>query len=45
MRASQEGHTAIVQALLDAGADKEAKDEVRERERESYFIHIQNKEV
>ena len=28
--ASKEGHTAIVELLLGAGADKEAKDEVRE---------------
>jgi hypothetical protein len=29
--ASARGHTAIVQLLLEAGADKDAKDEVRER--------------
>jgi ankyrin repeat protein len=32
--ASLDGHTAIVQLLLGAGADKEAKDQVREKERE-----------
>jgi ankyrin repeat protein len=33
MNASREGHTAIVQLLLEAGANKEAKKIVRERER------------
>jgi hypothetical protein len=36
MIASQFGHTATVQVLVDAGADKEAKDNVRERVREAY---------
>ena len=30
MKASQEGHTRVVQLLLGAGADTEAKSEVRE---------------
>ena len=34
MAASQYGHTATVELLLGAGADKEAKDQVREKERE-----------
>ena len=35
MYASYEGHTATVELLLEAGADKEAKNEVSERMRES----------
>ena len=34
IEASQECHTAAVELLLAAGADKEAKDKVREIERE-----------
>ena len=33
MEASGSGHTAIVQLLLEAGADKEAKANVRETKR------------
>ena len=33
MDASRNGHTAAVKLLLAAGADKDAKDEVREIER------------
>ena len=36
MLASERGHTAIVQLLLEAGADKEAKDKVRERENHTH---------
>jgi len=36
IKASCYGNTAIVELLLGAGADKEAKDEVRERMRENY---------
>jgi len=32
--ASRKGHTATVQVLLEAGADKEANDEVKEWEKE-----------
>ena len=35
MMASREGHTATVELLLGAGADKDAKDNVSERMRES----------
>jgi len=38
MKASQEGRTAIVRVLLKAGADKDAKDKVRE----SIYINIFN---
>ena len=33
MKASEGGHTAIVELLLGAGADKDAKDKVRETKR------------
>jgi len=46
MGASQEGHTATVQLLLEAGADKDATDEVRERKRKSRsHTHVIEKNV
>ena len=36
MYASENGHTAIVELLLGAGADKEAKDKVRETKRANH---------
>jgi ankyrin repeat protein len=36
MLASQNGHTATVQLLLEAGADKEAKGQVTKRERKDH---------
>jgi ankyrin repeat protein len=35
MKASRNGHTTTVQILLEAGADKDAKDRVKEHERGS----------
>jgi len=32
MKASENGHTATVQVLLEAGADKDVKNDVRESE-------------
>jgi len=39
MIASHNGHTDIVQLLLKAGADKEAKNEVREERGEITYTH------
>jgi ankyrin repeat protein len=43
MKASQEGRTAVVQLLLEAGADTEAKSKVREKDysrlRAIYYTH------
>ena len=36
MMASIKGYTATVQLLLEAGADKEAKDKVRETKRKNH---------
>ena len=36
IKASENGHTAIVELLLGAGADKDAKNKVWERKRENY---------
>jgi len=43
MRASQDGHTAIVQVLLEAGADKDATNRVREytSERRSHTYAVE----
>ena len=46
--ASKGGHTAIVELLLGAGADTEAKDRVSERKRENYthtLTHMVDKMV
>jgi len=40
MEASINGQTATVELLLGAGADKEAKNEVRERKREYHSTHF-----
>ena len=48
MSASEGGHTAIVELLLGAGADTEAKDRVSERKRENYthtLTHMVDKMV
>ena len=48
MLASREGHTATVELLLGAGADKEAKEMVSERMRESEshtHLHMVDKMV
>jgi ankyrin repeat protein len=37
MRASEKGHTATVQALLDAGADRSSYDAVRVLERSDLY--------
>jgi len=40
MWASQEGHTATVKFLLDAGADKDAKKKVKEKEPEEERLRV-----
>ena len=38
MKASANGHTATAELLLGAGADKEAKDKVREEKNHTHMV-------
>ena len=38
MKATTRGHTAIVELLLGAGADKEAKNNVREEKNHTHMV-------